>query len=154
LPLGALLVSERVSECIHPGMHGTTFGGGPLACSVALQIVHVLEKQKLLAHAQRTGDYFIAQLQALQEKHPEIKEIRGMGLMVGMEVVSAELAKAIVEQMLKRGVIVNRTDETVIRFLPPFLIQKKHVNEVVAKLDQAITSQTRASAAAAARRSK
>lgn len=154
LPLGALLVSEKVSQCIHPGMHGTTFGGGPLACSVALEIVRVIEKQKLLSHAQRTGDYFIAQLQALQEKHPEIKEIRGMGLMVGMEVASADLAKGVFEQMLKRGVIVNRTDETVIRFLPPFLIQKKHVDEVVTKLDQVFTSQTQELAATAARRSK
>jgi acetylornithine/N-succinyldiaminopimelate aminotransferase len=154
LPLGALLVSEKVSQCIHPGMHGTTFGGGPLACSVALEIVRVIEQQKLLRHAQKTGDYFISKLQALQEKHPEIKEIRGMGLMVGLELASAELAKAVFEQMLKRGVIVNRTDETVIRFLPPFLIQKKHVDEVVTKLDQAITSQTKELAAAAARRSK
>ncbi|HEX7285653.1 MAG TPA: aminotransferase class III-fold pyridoxal phosphate-dependent enzyme, partial [Candidatus Angelobacter sp.] len=93
-------------------------------------------------------------LQALQEKHPEIKEVRGMGLMVGMELATADLAKAIFEQMLKRGVIVNRTDETVIRFLPPFLIQKKHVDEVVTKLDQVFASQTQELAAAAARRSK
>ncbi|HET7872083.1 MAG TPA: aspartate aminotransferase family protein, partial [Terriglobales bacterium] len=154
LPLGALLVSEKVSQCIHPGMHGTTFGGGPLASSVALEIVRVIEKQKLLKHAQRTGDYFISKLQALQEKHPEVREVRGLGLMVGMELASADLAKAVFEQMLKRGVIVNRTDETVIRFLPPFLVKKKHVDEVVAKLDQVLTSQTPELAAAAARRSK
>jgi acetylornithine/N-succinyldiaminopimelate aminotransferase len=154
LPLGALLVSEKVSQCIHPGMHGTTFGGGPLACSVALEIVRVIEKQKLLKHAQRTGDYFIGKLQALQQKHLEIREIRGLGLMVGVELASADLAKAVFEQMLKRGVIVNRTDETVIRFLPPFLIKKKHVDEVVAKLDLALSSQTQELAAAAARRNK
>ena len=154
LPLGALLVSEKVSQCIHPGMHGTTFGGGPLASSVALEIVRVIEKQKLLKHAQRTGDYFMGKLQALQQKHPEIREIRGLGLMVGMELASADLAKVVFEQMLKRGVIVNRTDETVIRFLPPFLIKKKHVDEVVAKLDLALSSQTQELAAAAARRNK
>jgi acetylornithine/N-succinyldiaminopimelate aminotransferase len=154
LPLGALLVNEKVSQCIHPGMHGTTFGGGPLAASVALEIVRVIEKQKLLRHNQRTGDYFISKLQALQEKHTGIKEIRGMGLMVGMELASAALAKSVFEQMLKRGVIVNRTDETVIRFLPPFLVQKKHVDEVVAKLDLALASQTQELAATAARRSK
>jgi acetylornithine/N-succinyldiaminopimelate aminotransferase len=154
LPLGALLVSEKVSQCIHPGMHGTTFGGGPLAASVALEIVRVIEKQKLLKHAKRTGDYFIGKLHALQQKHPEIREIRGLGLMVGMELASADLAKVVFEQMLKRGVIVNRTDETVIRFLPPFLINKKHVDEVVAKLDLALSSQTQELAAAAARRSK
>ena len=154
LPLGALLVSEKVSQCIHPGMHGTTFGGGPLACSVALQLVNILEKQKLLKHVQKTGDYFLAELESLQQKHPEIREIRGMGLMIGMEMESADLAKAIMQQMLDRGVILNRTDETVIRFLPPFIVKNKHVDEVVTKLDQVLTSQTKKLAATAARRSK
>ena len=154
LPLGALLASEKVSQCIHPGMHGTTFGGGPLACSVALQLVNILEKQKLLKHTQKTGDYFIGELHALQEKHPEIKEIRGMGLMVGMEVESPDLAKAVVQQMLERRVILNRTDETVIRFLPPFIVKNKHVDEVVTKLDEVLASQTGKVAATAPRRSK
>src|SRR6185312_1867942 len=93
LPLGALLASEKVSACIHPGMHGTTFGGGPLACSVALQLLQVLEKQKFLKHVQKVGKYFMEELAHLQHKHSAIKEIRGLGLMVGMELESADLAK-------------------------------------------------------------
>ncbi|MGH9564359.1 MAG: aspartate aminotransferase family protein, partial [Candidatus Angelobacter sp.] len=154
LPLGALLASERVSRCIHPGMHGTTFGGGPLACSVALQLLNILEKQKFLRHVQKMGEYLIGELQGLQKKHPEIQEIRGLGLMVGLEMASADLAKAAVREMLRRGVILNRTDETVLRFLPPFVIRNKHVDEVITKLDQVLTRNTKQAAAAAQRRSR
>ena len=154
LPLGALLASERVAQCIHPGMHGTTFGGGPLACRVALQLLQILEKQKLLKHAQKTGDYFIKQLEKLQALHPSIKEVRGLGLMVGVEMESADLAKAIVQHMLERGVILNRTDETVLRFLPPFIIKNKHVDEVITRLDQVLTSSSRQLAGMAPRRSR
>ena len=136
LPLGALLASEKVSQCIHPGMHGTTFGGGPLACAVALQLIHVLEKQNMLKHAQKLGAYFLEQLHGLQDKYAEISEVRGMGLMIGMDLESADLAKAVFKQLLDRGVIANRTDETVIRFLPPYIIKKQHVDQAIGELDR------------------
>ncbi|HYX53174.1 MAG TPA: aspartate aminotransferase family protein [Candidatus Limnocylindrales bacterium] len=147
LPLGALLLSEKASQCIHPGMHGTTFGGGPLACSVALELIKVIEKQKLLKHVQKTGDYMATKLNALKKKHPAIIEIRGLGLMVGVEFESADLAKAAFQSMLEQRVILNRTDETVLRFLPPFIVKKKHVDEVIEKLDQALSSQAKKEAA-------
>jgi len=131
LPLGALLASERVSGCMHPGMHGTTFGGGPLACAVALELLRTIEKQKLLKHIEKTGAYFIDQLKQLQRSHPAITVVRGQGLMIGVELESADLAKAVFKQMLDRGVIVNRTDETVIRFLPPFIVQKAHIDHAL-----------------------
>jgi acetylornithine aminotransferase/acetylornithine/N-succinyldiaminopimelate aminotransferase len=136
LPLGALLASEKVSQCIHPGMHGTTFGGGPLACAVALQLIHVLEKQNMLKHAQKLGAYFLEQLHGLQDKYAQISEVRGMGLMIGMDLESADLAKAVFKQLLDRGVIANRTDETVIRFLPPYIIKKLHVDQAIGELDR------------------
>ncbi len=136
LPLGVLLAMEKVSACIHPGMHGTTFGGGPLACAVALQLVTILEKEKMLKHVQKVGDYLMEQLQKLQKKHSGITQVRGLGLMVGMELESAELAKQVFQQMLKMGTIVNRTDETVIRFLPPFIVKKQHIDTAVRQLDQ------------------
>jgi acetylornithine/N-succinyldiaminopimelate aminotransferase len=139
LPLGALLATEKVSACIHPGMHGTTFGGGPLACAVALQLVTILEKEKLLNHVQKVGSYLMEQLNKLQKKHPCIVEVRGQGLMIGMEVESADLAKQIFQQLLKLGTIVNRTDETVIRFLPPFIVKKKHIDAAMRQLDQVLT---------------
>jgi acetylornithine/N-succinyldiaminopimelate aminotransferase len=147
LPLGALLATEKVSGCIHPGMHGTTFGGGPLACAVALQLVTILEKEKLLKHIEKTGSYLMEQLHKLQKKHSSIAEVRGQGLMIGMELESADLAKQVFQQMLKLGTIVNRTDETVIRLLPPFIIKKQHIDTAVRQLDQILAKSTTAVAA-------
>lgn len=154
LPLGALLVTEKVSECIHPGMHGTTFGGGPLACAVALQLLHFIEKQKLLKHAQKTGAYLLDRLHDLQEKHAAIRVVRGVGLMAGVELESADTAKTVFKKMLERGVIVNRTDETVIRFLPPFIVQKKHIDQAIAELDRALAANPAGLAFAAEKRGR
>ncbi len=140
LPLGALLVSEKVASCMHPGMHGTTFGGGPLACAVALQLINLLERGKVLRHVQEVGKYLIAGLKELQGKHEAIREVRGFGLMIGMEVESADLAKAIVKQMLERGIVLNRTDETVVRFLPPFIVKKQHVDVALKQLDRVLNA--------------
>ncbi|HKE32920.1 MAG TPA: aspartate aminotransferase family protein [Candidatus Angelobacter sp.] len=153
LPLGALLATEKVSQCIHPGMHGTTFGGGPLACAVALQLLNILERQKLLQHIQKTGDYLLEQLKTLQHEHEGIQEVRGLGLMVGMEFDSVEAAKTVVKQMLERGVILNRTDETVVRFLPPYLISKQHVDAVIQHLKK-VLEKNAVPVAAAERRKK
>ena len=154
LPLGALLASEKACGCIHPGMHGTTFGGGPLACSVALQLIQTIEKQKLLKHIRELGDYMFDGLEKLQKKHDAITEIRALGLMIGVELESADLAKAVFQQMLDQRVILNRTDETVMRFLPPFIIKKQHVDEVLKALDQALSKNAVQLAGAAQRRTK
>jgi acetylornithine/N-succinyldiaminopimelate aminotransferase len=138
LPLGALLASERVSGCMHPGMHGTTFGGGPLACAVALELLRTIEKQKLLKHIEKTGNYFLDRLREVQRTYPAITVVRGQGLMIGVELESADLAKAVFQQMLDRSVIVNRTDETVIRFLPPFIVQKAHIDQALRLFAQAL----------------
>ncbi|HEY2912211.1 MAG TPA: aminotransferase class III-fold pyridoxal phosphate-dependent enzyme, partial [Candidatus Angelobacter sp.] len=148
LPLGALLATEKVAGCIHPGMHGTTFGGGPLACAVALQLITTLEKEKMLKHVKKVGDYFMEHLQKLQKKHSVIVEVRGQGLMIGMELESVEAAKQVFQQMLKLGTIVNRTDETVIRFLPPFIIKKQHIDTALQQLDQVLAQNTKTAATA------
>ena len=136
LPLGAILTTERVAACIHPGMHGTTFGGGPLACAVAIEFLR--EEQRLLKHVGTIGDYFHAALQGLDRKHSSIQDVRGAGLMQAIELDSADLAKAVVKTLLQDGIIINRTHETVLRFLPPYIIQKKHVDELIAALDRAL----------------
>src|SRR5260370_35342940 len=123
-------------------MQGTSCGGGPLACAVALQLLGTLEKQKLLKHVQKTGSYLLEQLQELQSKYDAIRRVRGLGLMVGMALESADLAKAVFKQLLDRGVIVNRTDENVSLFLPPFIIQKKHTYQATRHLHQALTTTT------------
>lgn len=136
LPLGAILTTERVSSAMHPGLHGTTFGGGPLACAVAIEFLR--EEQRLLKHVVATGEYFAAALEGLDKKHSSIQDVRGAGLMRGLELDSPELAKAVVKRLLDEEIIINRTHEKVLRFLPPYIIQKKHVDALIAALDRAL----------------
>jgi acetylornithine/N-succinyldiaminopimelate aminotransferase len=138
LPLGAILTTDRVAASMHPGMHGTTFGGGPLACAVAIEFLR--ELNMLLDHVGGVGGYFRAQLEWLKAKHGCIREVRGMGLMLAMELDSSDKAKAVVSTLLKKRILINRTHETVLRFLPPYIIQEKHVDEVIRALDSALTS--------------
>lgn len=136
LPLGALLTTNRVATGMHPGLHGTTFGGGPLACAVAIEFLRQLDG--LLPHVTKLGKYFIGQLERLQSEHASVRDVRGMGLMLAMELDSSETAKSVVSQLLTQGVLINRTHDTVLRFLPPYIIEKKHVDEVVRALDNAL----------------
>lgn len=136
LPLGAILTTERVASCMHPGMHGTTFGGGPLACAVAIEFLR--QERKLLKHVRGLGEYFRAALEELDKQHKSIQDVRGAGLMQAVEVDSLDLAKAVAKQLLQDGIIINRTHETVLRFLPPYVIQKKHVDQLVETLDAAL----------------
>ena len=140
LPLGALLTTNAVARVIQHGMHGTTFGGGPLACAVAIAVIDTIEREGLLAHVRQVGEYFREQLLELQERHASIREVRGCGLMLAAELESADLAKLVHLGMLKRRVILNRTRDTVLRFLPPFIIQRKHVDQAIATLDSVLTS--------------
>jgi acetylornithine aminotransferase/acetylornithine/N-succinyldiaminopimelate aminotransferase len=135
LPLGALLTTNEAGSALKPGMHGTTFGGGPLACAVACTVIDQIEKRKLIKSNRELGKYFVKKLEGLKKKHKSIRELRGLGLMVAAELDSADLAKAVVPAMLERGVIINRTHETTLRFLPAYTIAKKHIDEVVKGLD-------------------
>jgi acetylornithine/N-succinyldiaminopimelate aminotransferase len=139
LPLGALLTTDRVATGMHPGLHGTTFGGGPLACAVAIEFLRQLDG--LLGHVTKLGKYFLAQLQELQEKHASVTAVRGMGLMLAIDIDSADTAKAVVGQLLQQGILINRTHDTVLRFLPPYIIEKKHIDQVIRALDRALSSQ-------------
>jgi acetylornithine/N-succinyldiaminopimelate aminotransferase len=140
LPLGAILCTNKVSAIIHPGMHGTTFGGGPLACAAAVEFLNVIDREKLLKQTQQLGNYFLEQLRALDSRHAAIADVRGVGLMIGVELDSADLAKEVVKQMLDRKIIINRTHETTLRFLPPFIVTRKQIDEVVKTLDQVLTN--------------
>jgi acetylornithine aminotransferase/acetylornithine/N-succinyldiaminopimelate aminotransferase len=139
LPLGAMLCTEAVSQAMHPGMHGTTFGGGPLTCAVAIAVIDTMKSERLLDHVQQVGSYFKERLEELAAKHECIAEVRGMGLMLALELDSAELAKTAAAEMLQRRILINRTSETVLRFLPPYILEKEHVDIAVAALDQILT---------------
>jgi acetylornithine/N-succinyldiaminopimelate aminotransferase len=127
LPLGAFLAREEFASAISAGQHGTTFGGGPLACRVALEYLAIVEEEKLLENVIRVGTYLQEQLKALAGRHPAVKEVRGRGLIQGLQL--AIPARPIVEEALAEGVLFNSTQDSVLRFLPPFLLQEKHVDK-------------------------
>jgi acetylornithine aminotransferase/acetylornithine/N-succinyldiaminopimelate aminotransferase len=139
IPLGAMLCTEQAARAIHPGMHGTTFGGGPLACAVAIAVIDFIERENLLVHATEVGDYFRQQLELLAKHHSSITEVRGKGLMIAAEIDSPDLGKLIVAEMLKRRILINCTSDTVLRFLPPYILERAHVDIAVAALDEIFT---------------
>ena len=148
LPLGAMLCTEAVSAAMHPGLHGTTFGGGPLACAVAIAVIDAMEREHLLDHVTEVGTYFKQQLETVAANHPSVMEVRGMGLMLALDLDSAELAKTVVSEMMARRILINRTSETVLRFLPPYILEKKHVDIAIDALNQILNENEPATASA------
>jgi predicted acetylornithine/succinylornithine family transaminase len=136
LPLGAFLAKEEFASAISAGQHGTTFGGGPLACRVALEYLAIVEEEKLLENVMRVGTYLQEQLKALAGRHAAVKEVRGRGLIQGLQL--AIPARPIVEEALAEGVLFNSTQDSVLRFLPPFLLQEKHVDKGIRVLKKVL----------------
>lgn len=132
LPLGAFLVTEEFASAFSPGKHGTTFGGGPLACRVALEYLAILEEEKRLEQVQRVGAYLTSKLQTLVEKFEIVVEARGVGMMQAIEL--SVPAKGFVEGAIADGVLINVTQERVVRLLPPFLLEEKHVDKAIKTL--------------------
>jgi predicted acetylornithine/succinylornithine family transaminase len=127
LPLGAFLAKEEFASAISPGQHGTTFGGGPLACRVALEFLAIVEEEKLLENVNKVGAYLQQELKALAEKSAAATEVRGRGFIQGIQLEIP--ARPIVDAGLAEGVLFNSTQDTVVRFLPPFLLEEKHVDK-------------------------
>ncbi len=136
IPLGAVLSTEEVARVMHAGMHGTTFGGGPLACAVGIAVIDAIEKEGLLARATELGNYFQQRLRWLAARHEAVVDVRGKGLMLAAELDSAELAKLTVAEMLKRRILINCTSDTVLRFLPPYILERDHVDTAIEALDE------------------
>jgi acetylornithine/N-succinyldiaminopimelate aminotransferase len=143
LPLGAFLAKEEFASAIAVGQHGTTFGGGPLACRVALEYLSVLEDDKLLENVARVGAYLQQELKLLTERYAAAQEVRGRGLIQGLQLDVP--ARPIVEQALSEGVLFNSTQDTVVRFLPPFLLQEKHVDKGIRVLKKFLGKRRRKS---------
>jgi acetylornithine aminotransferase len=133
LPMGAMLATDEVATAFTPGSHASTFGGGPLVASAALVVVKTISEPGFLAGVVDTGAYFVSKLKELQGRYPFIKEVRGRGLMVGME-LSIPGAK-FVEKCLQRGAIINCTHDTVLRFVPPLIAGRSEVDEMAGILD-------------------
>jgi predicted acetylornithine/succinylornithine family transaminase len=127
IPLGVIMANQKAADTIKPGMHGTTFGGGALACRVALEFCDILDE--LMPSIQRVGGYFHLELNALARKHACIKEVRGVGLMLGVELHVP--GKQVVADAMAQGLLINCTHDTVLRFLPPYIITEKEVDQAV-----------------------
>ncbi len=127
LPLGAILASEAVAARVSPGMHGTTFGGGPLACAAALEFLEIVESEKLLENIRARGAELREGLAKLAAKFDFIREIRGEGLMIGVELL-VEGAPFVAEAM-QHGLLINCTHDFTLRLLPPFIINRAQVRE-------------------------
>ena len=131
IPMGAVILKEHAANAIKAGEHGTTFGGGPLACRSSLEYFKIIEEDKLLDHIRETGAYFKSRLEELKDL-PVVKEVRGTGLMLAVELTVP--GKDYVKQLLERGFIINCTHETVLRFLPPFILTSKQIDKFVRAL--------------------
>jgi acetylornithine/succinyldiaminopimelate/putrescine aminotransferase len=142
LPLGAFLSEEQFASAISPGQHGTTFGGGPLACRVGLEYLAIVEEERLLENVVKVGGYLRQQLLELVDKYAATREARGRGLIQGL--VLEVPARPFVEQGLAEGVLFNATQDTVLRFLPPFVLEEKHVDKGIRVLKKLLGKKRRA----------
>ena len=139
IPLGVIVANEKAAKAIGPGMHGSTFGGGPLACRVALEFLDILAP--LLPHIQEMGGYFRMKLQDLQRHFSFIKEVRGQGLMVGVELSIP--GKQIVLDAIEQGLLLNCTHDTVLRFLPPYIVTEREIDRSVRILKKVFKAATK-----------
>lgn len=133
LPLGAFIANEKFAGAFTPGLHGTTFGGGPFVCAVALEFLKTLEDEKLLANVRERGEELRQGLEKLQSRFEFIREVRGEGLIVGLD-LSIE-GGPIAEEALKRGLIINCTHEHILRMLPPFVVRAQEIREFLKTLE-------------------
>jgi acetylornithine/succinyldiaminopimelate/putrescine aminotransferase len=128
-PMGAVMASQKVANCIEPGNHGTTFGGNPLACAVALTTLQIISNNNFLDEIKDKSQYFISRLNKELSQFKEFVEVRGKGLIIGVQLNIP--SRPVVLKMLEKGVIVNSTADSVIRILPPLIISKAEIDRIV-----------------------
>ncbi len=137
IPMGAIVAKTEVADCFQPGDHASTFGGTPIATAAGIAACSILLDDAFLAQVQETGEYFRAQLGAIAERHAGlIKEVRGLGLMIGCELTGS--SKAAVAELLKQGVLVNSIGDHVLRFVPPLIISKAEIDSFMPVLEQVL----------------
>jgi predicted acetylornithine/succinylornithine family transaminase len=142
VPVGAALMTEEVANAIQPGDHGSTYGGNLLACRAALVFIEELTSRGLMQHVARVGAHLEAGLRALAARQPVIKDVRGAGLMWGIDLDRP--AAPVVQAALDRRLLINRTSDTVVRLLPPYIITEREIDEALPLLEAAIASSTEA----------
>lgn len=138
LPMGAFIVREKFAQVIPPGKHGTTFGGGPFTCQIALEFFSVVDDERLLENVREVGAYMKKRLTRLANDIPVAKEARGRGCMQSLELTIP--ARPVVDSAMKRGLLLNSTQDVVLRLLPSFLIKREHVDEMAETLRAVLTA--------------
>lgn len=128
IPIGAVLAREKIAATLQPGDHGTTFGGNPLACAAALATLKVIMEEGLVEKARKSGEFLIGELRKISEGRPEVRDVRGMGLMIGVEF--EQPCREIAIKMMQYGVLVSCTADRVIRILPPLIIRKREMEKI------------------------
>lgn len=134
LPIGAMLAREDVAAAFQPGSHASTFGGTPLITAAALEVLRVMERENIIENCREVGEYFRGQLLELQKRHPVIQDVRGVGLMIGMSLSIEGLP--IVNACMEKGFLINCVQEKVLRFVPPLIITKNEIDELIECLDE------------------
>lgn len=141
-PMGAFLAKDWLGQHFTPGRHGTTFGGGPLACRLGLEYLAIVEEENLLERVRRVGTYLTSKLKELAGKYSIATEVRGVGMMQALQLTVP--GKPILEGAMAGGLLINITQDTVVRMLPPFLIEEKHVDAAVRILKRQLAAAQKA----------
>ncbi|MGQ9476418.1 MAG: acetylornithine transaminase [Actinomycetota bacterium] len=139
LPLGAVLATEEAARGFEPGDHGSTFGGNPMACAAALAVLTVLQEEQLVENAARVGGYFRERLEGLKREAPGVSEVRGMGLMLALELEGTDAARLVLE-LLGKGYLVNNIGDRILRFLPPLTVSTREVDGLVEVLRELLSA--------------
>ena len=134
VPIGALLIKRGIADSFKPGDHASTFGGNPLATAAGVAALTTILEEGMLENCQKMGDYFISQLEEIKKKFPFVKEVRGKGLILGMELKID--GGSIVKEMLKKKILINCTMGNVLRFLPPLIVTKEEIDRVIKTLEE------------------
>jgi acetylornithine aminotransferase len=138
-PIGTMLTTEALAKSLGPGTHGSTFGGNPLVCSAALAAMQTIVNDGVLDNCRAMGDYLTRQLEQLQGRYTFIKEVRGRGLIIGMELEIE--GGALVNAAMERGLLINCTVGKVLRFVPPLIVTKAEIDEAIGILDEIFAAQ-------------
>ncbi len=140
LPIGAMMATEEVAKAFGPGTHATTFGGGPVVCMAALKVLEIIFRDNLIDRAKKIGGFALSEFKRLQDKYPRlIKEVRGIGLMLGIELTPEVDAKKVFDTIIDKGFIVNLTQGSTLRLLPPLIIEEEEIKAFSNTLDDILS---------------
>ena len=139
--IGAMMAKEQVAASLIPGKHASTFGGNALVCAAAIAVIEAIEEENLLENAVKMGRYTKEKLDRLKQKHSIIDHVRSVGLMIGVQLTSP--GSEIVDKCLEKGLRINCTQTTVLRFMAPMIVNENQIDQAVDILDNVLTEQVK-----------